>query len=100
MLLKTALLAVFSVVIATAGQLLLKAGMQRVGYVDTSRLARPIHLFFQVAAEPRIVAGMVFFALSAAVWLIVISRAPLSFAYPFAGLTYVLVTLFGKFALH
>lgn len=100
MLLKTAILAITSVMVATAGQLLLRAGMDEVGYVGASRVARPIDLVVDVASEPRVLAGLVLFGLSALVWLIVLSRAPLSFAYPFAGLTYVLVALFGKYVLH
>lgn len=100
MLRKTALLATFSVVVATIGQLLLKAGMQKIGYVGTSQIARPGSLAIQIAREPRVVGGLVLFGISALAWLIVLSRAPLSFAYPFAGLTYALVALFGKFALH
>jgi drug/metabolite transporter (DMT)-like permease len=34
------------------------------------------------------------------VWLIVLSRASLSFAYPFASLTYVLILLFDRLVLH
>jgi drug/metabolite transporter (DMT)-like permease len=33
------------------------------------------------------------------VWLAVLSRASLSFAYPFAALTYVLIVLFDRFVL-
>ena len=40
------------------------------------------------------------FGLSAVVWLLVLSRASLSFAYPFASLTYVLILLADKFVLH
>jgi drug/metabolite transporter (DMT)-like permease len=36
---------------------------------------------------------------SALVWLVVLSRASLSFAYPFAALTYVLILLFDLFVL-
>jgi drug/metabolite transporter (DMT)-like permease len=43
--------------------------------------------------------GLVIFVLSAAVWLVVLSRASLSFAYPFASLTYVLILLFDRFIL-
>ena len=39
------------------------------------------------------------FGLSALVWLVVLSRASLSFAYPFAALTYVLILLFDTLAL-
>lgn len=100
MLFKTAMLAIFSVMLATAGQLLLRAGMDQVGYVGASRVTRPIELVLDVAAEPRVLAGLLLFGLSALAWLIVLSRAPLSFAYPFAGLTYVLVALFGKYVLN
>ena len=40
------------------------------------------------------------FALSAVVWLLVLSRASLSFAYPFVSLTYVLILLVDRFVLH
>lgn len=100
MLFKTAMLAIFSVMLATAGQLLLRAGMDQVGYVGASRVTRPIELVLDVSAEPRVLAGLLLFGLSALAWLIVLSRAPLSFAYPFAGLTYVLVALFGKYVLN
>ncbi len=33
-------------------------------------------------------------------WLAVLSRTSLSFAYPFAALTYVLIVLFDLFVLH
>jgi drug/metabolite transporter (DMT)-like permease len=40
------------------------------------------------------------FGLSALVWLVVLSRASLSFAYPFASLTYVLILVFDRFWLN
>jgi drug/metabolite transporter (DMT)-like permease len=96
---KTTLLALFSVFLATAGQLILKTGMQRVGYIGSQRLSRPAHLLIQVATTWQVVFGLFLFVVSAVSWLLVLSRVPLSFAYPFAGLTYLLITLFGKFIL-
>lgn len=98
-MIKTATLAIIGVMIATGGQLLLRAGMERVGYIGANRVARPVTLALQVASEPRVVVGLVLFGISAAMWLIVLSRIPLSLAYPFAGLTYVFVTVFSKFIL-
>lgn len=100
MLVKTGLLALISVAVATAGQLLLKAGMARVGYVGTDRLAKPASLAIDVAKTPQVWLGLALFGISAVAWLIVLSRAPLSFAYPFAGFTYVLITLFSRFGLN
>ncbi len=99
-MIKTATLAIIGVMIATGGQLLLRAGMERVGYIGANRVARPLTLALQVASEPRVVIGLVLFGISAAMWLIVLSRIPLSLAYPFAGLTYVFVTVFSKFVLN
>jgi drug/metabolite transporter (DMT)-like permease len=50
-------------------------------------------------ATPAIYAGLFLFGLSALVWLVVLSRASLSFAYPFAALTYVLILRFDLFIL-
>lgn len=99
-MLKTATLAIVGVMIATGGQLLLRAGMERVGYIGASRIGKPLTLIWQVATEPRVVFGLLLFGISAAMWLIVLSRIPLSLAYPFAGLTYVFVTIVSRWVLH
>jgi drug/metabolite transporter (DMT)-like permease len=96
---KTTILALFSVVLATAGQLTLKTGMTRVGYIGTERLGKPLKLLLQVATTWQVLVGLTLFFVSAGFWILVLSRVPLSFAYPFAGLTYLLIALFGKFVL-
>lgn len=98
-MIKTSALAIFSVMIATAGQLLLRAGMEKVGYIGANRLGSPVRLLLQIARTPQVVVGLGLFALSALSWLLVLSRVPLSFAYPFAGLVYVLITVFARFVL-
>ena len=52
-----------------------------------------------VVGQPYVWGGLFLFGLSALVWLVVLSRASLSFAYPFAALTYVLILLFDQFVL-
>lgn len=99
MQLKTAGLALLSVMLATAGQLLLKAGMTRVGAIGSQRLSKPLALILQIATTWQVVVGFALFLVSSVFWLLVLSRVPLSFAYPFVGLTYVMITLFGKFVL-
>jgi drug/metabolite transporter (DMT)-like permease len=51
-------------------------------------------------SSPIIWGGLVLFGLSAIVWLFALSRASLSFAYPFAALSYVLIVLFSVLVLH
>ena len=43
--------------------------------------------------------GLGLFVASAGAWLIVLSKASLSFAYPFVSLTYALILLFDRFVL-
>lgn len=98
-MLKSAALALVSVMLATAGQFLLKAGMDKVGYVGVDQVRRPVDLVLTVVRTPQIIFGMAVFGLASAFWLVVLSRLPLSSAYPFAGLTYILVTAIAKFGL-
>jgi drug/metabolite transporter (DMT)-like permease len=88
-----------SVTLAAVAQLTLKSGMNRVtdsvGEVHVN--GESLHA---VATTPLVWLGLVLFGLSAVVWLGVLSRTSLSFAYPFAALTYVLIVLFDLLVLH
>jgi drug/metabolite transporter (DMT)-like permease len=89
-----------SVALAAIAQLALKQGMNQVN----AELA-PAQFSFSgdsmkaLVSEPFVWFGLVLFGLSALVWLVVLSRASLSFAYPFAALTYVMILLFDHFVL-
>ena len=48
-----------------------------------------------MATNLSVLGGLVIFGVSAVVWLLVLSRASLSFAYPFASLSYLLIVLVG-----
>jgi drug/metabolite transporter (DMT)-like permease len=90
-----------SVALAATAQLTLKHGMNQVtadGRVPLS-LGQPVEMVRRIGLNVSVWAGLVIFVLSAAVWLVVLSRASLSFAYPFASLTYVLILLFDRFIL-
>lgn len=78
---------------------MLKSGMDRVGYVRADQMRHPIDLAWNIIKTPQVVFGLGLFVLSAVSWLLVLSRVPLSVAYPFVGLTYVLTTLFSRFVL-
>ena len=89
-----------SVALAAVAQLALKTGMNEV----TERLAPdPFSVngasLKTLVAQPFVWAGLLLFGVSALVWLVVLSRASLSFAYPFASLTYVMILLFDLFVL-
>jgi drug/metabolite transporter (DMT)-like permease len=91
-------LILLSVALAAIAQLTLKHGMNQV--VDRSgQLALTGASIRTVVTTPAVWLGLALFALSALVWLAVLSRATLSFAYPFASLTYVLILLADRFLL-
>jgi drug/metabolite transporter (DMT)-like permease len=88
-------LILLSVALAALAQLTLKHGMNQVGVASLSAGSLKA-----VATNLSVIGGLAIFGLSAVVWLVVLSRASLSFAYPFASLTYVLILLADKFVLH
>jgi drug/metabolite transporter (DMT)-like permease len=91
-----------SVVLAALAQLTLKHGMTQVtnhGAVPLD-LKQPVSLVRRVASNASVLAGLATFVLSAAFWLVVLSKVSLSFAYPFVSLTYVLILLFDRVVLH
>jgi drug/metabolite transporter (DMT)-like permease len=91
-------LILLSVALAAVAQLTLKHGMNQV--VDRSgQLALDAASIRAVVTTPAVWLGLALFGLSAVVWLAVLSRATLSYAYPFASLTYVLILLADRFLL-
>jgi drug/metabolite transporter (DMT)-like permease len=89
-----------SVALAAVAQLALKTGMNEVTDTlspESFSLNGPS--LRALVAQPFVWGGLFLFGISAMVWLVVLSRASLSFAYPFASLTYVLILIFDQFVL-
>lgn len=80
-----------AVILVVVGQTLAKLGMQSLGNIDTSRGLAAFYL--KVFLNPYIITGTVLYGSAVFFWLYVLSKAELSFAYPFLALTYVLVIL-------
>jgi drug/metabolite transporter (DMT)-like permease len=87
-----------SVTLSAVAQLTLKHGINQV----TAHGAHPLSLkdpagtASRIASDIGIWLGLLTFGVSAVVWLVVLSRASLSFAYPFASLTYVIILVFDR----
>jgi drug/metabolite transporter (DMT)-like permease len=93
-------LILFSVTLAAIAQLALKHGMNLVNdELAPQTFSLNGDSLRVVVGQPFVWGGLFLFGLSALVWLVVLSRASLSFAYPFAALTYVLILLFDQFVL-
>jgi multidrug transporter EmrE-like cation transporter len=93
------LLILLSISIAVGGQVLLKIGINRVGISDFSSMKVILNLFSGVIKSPLILTGLFLYFIAAAIWIIVLSTVDLSFAYPFLGLSYVIVLVLSKFIL-
>lgn len=91
-------LILLSVTLAAVAQLTLKQGMNQV-VEESGRFGLDGDSLRSVLTTLWVWVGLALFALSAVVWLAVLSRTTLSFAYPFASLTYVLILLADRFVL-
>jgi drug/metabolite transporter (DMT)-like permease len=91
-------LILLSVALAATAQLTLKHGIDQV-VEGTGALRFDAASLRDVATTAAVWVGLVLFGVSAIVWLAVLSRASLSFAYPFASLTYVIILLADRFLL-
>src|SRR3954466_624779 len=80
-----------SVAFAVAGQITLKTAMDNVGRLGRSELSSIGATIGRVAKEPLLWLGLALFGISAVFWLIVLSRVKLSVAYPFIGISYIII---------
>jgi drug/metabolite transporter (DMT)-like permease len=82
------LLILFAVGCGITGQISLKLGMLQTGRIDTAAMSQPLHIALHVLSSPLVVVGLAFYALGAVAWVTVLSRVPLSLAYPNLALSY------------
>jgi multidrug transporter EmrE-like cation transporter len=80
------------VLLNAGAQLLLKAGMGQIGHFEFS-MANVLPIGVKVIANPPILTGLTMYVMSVVVWLLVLSRVPVSFAYPMLSIGYVVNAL-------
>lgn len=85
-------LILLAVLINVTAQLLLKLGMQKIGYFEFTA-ANIVPVGLQVAKSIPIIIGIGGYVLSVIVWMMVLSRADVSMAYPLSSLAYIFVAL-------
>lgn len=83
----------FSLVLAgvllnAAAQLLLKAGTNRIGEFAFS-LDNVVPIGVKVASSPFVLGGLACYAVSVVVWIMALSRVPVSVAYPMLSIGYI-----------
>jgi multidrug transporter EmrE-like cation transporter len=76
------------VLLNASAQLLLKAGTNAVGHFEF-HLDNVIPVGLKIAFQPYIMGGMACYAISLVVWIMALSRVPVSVAYPMLSIGYV-----------
>ncbi len=90
-------LVLFAVIAAATGQVMLKHGMQ----IASARAADSGgSLVLRAATSPWVLLGLVVFGVSAIAWLGALSKLPLSVAYPFNAVGYLVILLASIVVLH
>ena len=79
-----------SVLSGAIGQVLLKKGMGGMGPLTLS-LDRLDSILWCIATNPYVIVGLAIYVSGMVFWLTALSRVDLSYAYPFASLSYVLM---------
>ena len=79
-----------SVVASTVGQLLLKQGMNVVGAITLSA-NQILSTTWKMVTNPYVFIGLAIYLAGTVFWMAALSRVDLSYAYPFASLSYVVM---------
>lgn len=85
------ILILVSVVLGAFGQVALKKGLKdkpiQIGDFASVKL-------FDTILEPYVILGVILYIAATLIWLVVLSNAELSYAYPLLGLGYIVTTIF------
>jgi drug/metabolite transporter (DMT)-like permease len=94
---KNFMLIIITVILNTTGQFCMKTGVNRVGKIGLEGL---FGMFFKVVTNWFVLGGFGLYIVSAALWIIILSRAELSWAFPMVSLSYVITALAAPILLH
>ncbi|MBM4295656.1 MAG: 4-amino-4-deoxy-L-arabinose transferase [Deltaproteobacteria bacterium] len=83
------------VVLNVAGQLSLKYGMSQLGNFAISLTTLP-PVFMKAATNFHVILGLFCYGMGFMVWLIVLAKAEVSYAYPMISLGYVFTAILAK----
>lgn len=81
-------LILLGVLMNASAQLMLKAGMEQIGHFEFS-MTNIVPIGMKVMGNLPIISGLGMYVCSVAVWLLVLSRVQVSYAYPMLSIGYV-----------
>jgi len=80
------------VMLNAAAQILMKAGTNSIGHFDFS-MGNILPVGWKLATEWHIVTALFCYALSVVVWILALSRVPVSIAFPMLSMAYIVTAL-------
>lgn len=80
------------VLAGAAGEILLKHGMNQIGAITLS-LHDILPVLWRIGTNPFVIGGLALYVGGLVFWLAALSRVDLSYAYPFASLSYIIMLL-------
>ena len=81
-----------STILGVVGQMTLKKGMTALGPLALTAREAP-GLALRIFTTPAVIIGLGIYVTSSCFWLLALSRVQLTYAYPFASLSYVLIVI-------
>ena len=101
---KQGLLVVLSLIALTSlcdtiNQLFLKSAIDSLNFTPTLNIRKIFKFIFQLISKPRLWLGFGFSLISLCVWLVVLSKADLNFAFSADSMHYIFIALASRFVL-
>jgi len=84
------------VLLNALAQLALKKGMSVIGHFQFS-FENLVPIAARVALNPFVITGLICYVVSVVVWLLVLSRVEVSYAYPLLSVGYIVTAFAGKY---
>ncbi len=84
------------VLLNAVAQLALKKGMSTIGHFQFT-VENIIPIAFKVSMNPFVITGLACYVISVVVWLLVLSRVEVSYAYPLLSVGYIVTAFAGKY---
>lgn len=81
-----------AVLTGACGQVLLKKGMSSMGPL-TLTPEQVLNILWRIGTNPYVMLGLAIYVGGTVFWLVALSRVDLSFAYPFASLSFVVMLI-------
>jgi multidrug transporter EmrE-like cation transporter len=88
---------IISILLSSTAQLLLKYGASSPSIQKAIYSHSILNLFYAMISTPQIILGLVCFGVSLILWIVILSRTDVSYAYPFVALGICLTILAGWF---